>query len=145
MEAAPLAVCAGLNVPHDVEGVQLQSTPAFELSFETVAATAAVAPGFIVVGARVAIAIEVDPAVPLEFEYEPTAPHPEKLNAKRKSAAFAKNLTFRALRPLSTGSPSHIEFSISLHLPHSLEDNSPGCEEWSNAKVQAIKGNPDKL
>jgi hypothetical protein len=69
MVAAPLAVCAGLNDPQDDDGLQLQSTPAFELSFETFAATDVVAPGFIVVGGRVAIAIEADPPVVLlEFE-----------------------------------------------------------------------------
>jgi hypothetical protein len=70
VEAAPLAVCAGLNDPQVADGVQLQSTPAFEPSFETVAATGAVTPGFIVVGGRVAIAIELDPpgVVLLELE-----------------------------------------------------------------------------
>jgi hypothetical protein len=35
--AVPLAVCAGLNVPQVPAGVQVQSTPAFVLSFVTVA------------------------------------------------------------------------------------------------------------
>jgi hypothetical protein len=39
---APLAVCAGVNVPHVPVGVQVQSTPAFAESFVTVALTDAV-------------------------------------------------------------------------------------------------------
>jgi hypothetical protein len=39
---APLAVCAGLSVPHVPVGVQVQSTPAFAESFVTVALTVAV-------------------------------------------------------------------------------------------------------
>jgi hypothetical protein len=34
---APLAVCAGLKVPHVPVGVHVQSTPAFAVSFVTVA------------------------------------------------------------------------------------------------------------
>jgi hypothetical protein len=69
VEAAPLAVCIGLNDPQVADGVQLQSTPAFELSFETVAATDDIAPGLIVGSGEVVIAIEVvTPVVLLEFE-----------------------------------------------------------------------------
>jgi hypothetical protein len=41
---APLAVCAGLKEPQDPAGAQLQSTPPFALSFETVAEIMAVRP-----------------------------------------------------------------------------------------------------
>jgi hypothetical protein len=95
-------VCAGLKDPHDADGVQLQSTPEFELSFKTVAATDAVAPGFIVVGGAVANVTEVDPEVLAEVEEEPTAPHPEKLITKRKSIISAKNVTLKFLRAKST-------------------------------------------
>jgi hypothetical protein len=37
--AAALAVCVGLNDPHVLAGVQDQSTPAFDESLVTVAAT----------------------------------------------------------------------------------------------------------
>jgi hypothetical protein len=42
--AAPLAVCVGLNVPQEAAGAQDQSTPALELSLETVTVREAVAP-----------------------------------------------------------------------------------------------------
>ena len=84
MVLALLAVWAGLNVPQDPEGVQLQSTPAFALSFETVAAMLAVPLVAIVDGGAVDNAIEilgvlgggvfVDTGV---FDDE-TAPQPEK-------------------------------------------------------------------
>ena len=44
MVAAPLAVCVGLNEPQEAAGAQDQSTPALELSFETVSVRVAVAP-----------------------------------------------------------------------------------------------------
>ena len=69
VEAVPLAVCAGLNDPQVADGVQLQSTPPFELSFETVAVTDDVAPGLTVEGGEVVITIEIDPpVVVLELE-----------------------------------------------------------------------------
>jgi hypothetical protein len=43
--AAPLAVCVGLNVPQEAAGAQDQSTPALELSLETVTVRDAVALG----------------------------------------------------------------------------------------------------
>ena len=60
---APLAVCAGLNEPQAPDGVQLQSTPALELSFATVAPTDAVAPRFNVEGGAVVRAMEVVPVL----------------------------------------------------------------------------------
>ena len=50
-----LAVEVGLNVPHDPAGEQLQVTPAFAVSFVTVAATVAVPDSGIVAGGGVVI------------------------------------------------------------------------------------------
>lgn len=57
MVEAPLAVCAGLNVPQLPTGAQVQSTPAFKGSPFTVAATEAVWPTTRVAGGAVVIEI----------------------------------------------------------------------------------------
>jgi hypothetical protein len=85
-----------------VDGVQLQSAPEFELSFKTVAATDAVAPGFIVVGGAIVNVTEVDPEVLTGTEEEPTAPHPEKVITKRNRIIFARSVTLKVLRAKST-------------------------------------------
>ena len=48
--AAPLAVAAGLNDPQEFAGVQVQLTPPFDESFDTVAVSDAVAPAVTDVG-----------------------------------------------------------------------------------------------
>jgi len=130
-EAAPLAVCAGLNDPQDEDGVQLQSTPAFELSFVTFAAVDAVAPGLMLAGGGVAnvTAIDPEPLLEFEFEFEPTAPHPEKLNAKRKSVTSAMNVSPRLLRVLSTGSPSGMNFGTRCNGPFRLKTSNPNVKD----------------
>lgn len=84
MVAAALAVCAGLNDPHVLAGVQDQSTPAFDESLVTVAATCAVAPTCSEVGGAVlkAIAIGVVPP-PLELEPPPQPTHIEIVTVHR--------------------------------------------------------------
>jgi hypothetical protein len=98
MEITPLAVCAGLNDPQDPAGEQLQSTPESELSLETVAAIDAVPPAFMVVDGTVARLTETAAGVGvLEVEdagADPTAPHPEKLIAKRMKTIFARSAVF---------------------------------------------------
>jgi hypothetical protein len=56
--AAALAVCAGLKEPQDPAGAQVQSTPAFAVSFVTVAAIGAVALAARVAGGAVVREIE---------------------------------------------------------------------------------------
>ena len=57
---APLAVCAGLNVPQDpAVGPHVQSTPALAASFCTVAVKVAVAPVAKVAGAPVIAIVNV--------------------------------------------------------------------------------------
>lgn len=88
---APLAVWAGLNVPQDPEGVQLQSAPAFALSFETVAAIVAVPLAAIVEGGAVDKAIEILAVlgggvfVDTGVVDDETAPQPEKDAARNKA------------------------------------------------------------
>ena len=60
---APEAVCAGVNDPHEALGTQLQVTPLFAVSLDTVAATLAVALVCIDAGGAVVIAIEIGVAV----------------------------------------------------------------------------------
>jgi hypothetical protein len=57
--AAPLAVCAGVNDPQQALGVQLQVTPLFAKSFDTVATTLAMPFVCIEVGGAVVIATEI--------------------------------------------------------------------------------------
>ena len=104
MELAPLAVWAGANDPQDPDGVQLQSTPEAELSFETVAATDAVPPGFIAVGGAATIVTDIAAGVfVVESLAEPTAPHPEKLTTKRRIVISARSVAVSELRLKSTG------------------------------------------
>lgn len=56
---APLAVCAGLKLPQEFAGAQLQSTPALVLSLATVAVSVAVAPVVKVCGAPVIVMVIV--------------------------------------------------------------------------------------
>jgi hypothetical protein len=60
---APEAVCAGVNVPHAALGTQLQVTPLFAVSLDTVAATLAVALVCIEAGGVLVIATEIGVAV----------------------------------------------------------------------------------
>jgi hypothetical protein len=100
---APLAVCAGLNEPHDPDGVQLQSTPAFELSFATVAATGAVAPRAKVEGGAVVRLMEIVPVLlPAGVLEEPVAPHPMRLSREKRKIASARGVAFRNLRAKCT-------------------------------------------
>ena len=105
VEFAPLAVCAGLNVPQVPTGVQLQSTPAFALSFARVAATGAVAPTLIVAGGAVARLMEIAGGGVPPFEFVlllvPTVPHPERLAMIRKIKPVS-SATLRVLRIGST-------------------------------------------
>jgi hypothetical protein len=104
---APLAVCAGVKVPQEPTGVQLQSTPAFALSFDTAAATGAVALTVIVAGGAVARLMDVAAGGGVGCEggfppFElvllvPTVPHPERL-AMTKRTNEVSNMTLRALR-----------------------------------------------
>ena len=99
---APLAVCAGLNEPHDPEGVQLQSTPAFELSFATVAAIDADAARFNVEGGAPVRLMEVVPVLLLTGVPEPVTPHPERLNTEKRKIASARKVAVRNLRAKCT-------------------------------------------
>ena len=127
MEFAPLAVWAGANDPQDPDGVQLQSTPEAELSFETVAATNAVPPGFIVVGGAATSVTDIVPGVLVVGSLaEPTAPHPEKLITKRRTVISARSVAVSELRLKFTGlSIGGIVFALlkglavaGRHLPH---------------------------
>ena len=104
MEFTPLAVWAGANDPQDPDGVQLQSTPEAEASFETVAATSAVPPGFIVVGGAATSVTDIVPGVlVVESLAEPTAPHPEKFITKRRIAISERSVAVTEFRLKSTG------------------------------------------
>ncbi|HLJ15620.1 MAG TPA: hypothetical protein VKV15_14060 [Bryobacteraceae bacterium] len=76
--AAPLAVCAGLKDPQDPAGAQLQSTPAFAVSLETVADMLAVALAARVVGGAWVKAM-VTP--PVEWGEDEPEPHPDSPSA----------------------------------------------------------------
>jgi hypothetical protein len=89
----------------------------------------AVAPGLIVVGGGGANVTAIDPEPLLEFEFEPTAPHPEKLKAKRKSVASAKNANPKLLRVLSTGSPSGMNCGTRCHGPFRLKTPDPNVKD----------------
>jgi len=100
---APLAVCAGLKVPQDPAGEQLQSTPPFALSFETVAAIVAVAPATIVEGGAVVIAIDMaDGVVDTVDDDETVPPQPEKNTVSSKTLATARIPHFDDTRIFST-------------------------------------------
>jgi len=112
VEFAPLAVWAGLNDPQDAEGVHVQSTPALAESLATVAATLAVAPGFMLAGGAVPnvmdIAGEVGGAggagvLVLVELLEPTAPHPARIAEKTIKMTFARNFARRDICVYSTG------------------------------------------
>src|SRR5665213_1709134 len=111
---APLAVCAGLNEPHDPEGVQLQSTPAFELSFATVAAIDTVAARFNVEGGAPVRLMEVVPVLLLAGVPEPVAPQPERLNTEKRKMASARKVAVRNLRAKCT-EVSLIRFEVVTH------------------------------
>lgn len=99
---APLAACAGLNEPQDPDGVQLQSTPPFELSFATVAAMDVVAPRVNVEGGAVVRAMDVVPVLLLAGIPEPVTPHPERLNTEKRKTASARKVAVRNLRAKCT-------------------------------------------
>ena len=65
--AAPEAVWAGVNDPQEALGIQLQVTPLFAGSLETVAATFAVAFVCIEAGGAVLMATEIGGAVIVTF------------------------------------------------------------------------------
>ena len=70
---APLAVWAGLKLPHEPVGVQVQSTPAFALSFVTVAASVAVPPGSKVLEGEVVMEMAIEPDAAAVMEIFETA------------------------------------------------------------------------
>jgi hypothetical protein len=74
---APLAVEVGLKLPQAPAGVQLQVTPAFVLSLDTVAETLLVAPNVIVAEGAVANATEIGWVPPPEDE--PPPPQPDRI------------------------------------------------------------------
>ena len=82
--AAPLAVCVGLKLPQVAAGVQLQSTPALVLSFETVAVRLAVAPAVSDCGAPVMVPLIGGGVVTVLFE---PPPQPISSPADSKKAA----------------------------------------------------------
>jgi hypothetical protein len=116
---APLAVCAGLNAPQDVDGVQLQSTPPFELSFVTVAATDAVPPRVSVEGGALVSEIEVVLLLLLAEVPEVTAPHPERLKTETRNIVSARKVALRTLRAKCT-EVSLVEIVVAAHKAVSL-------------------------
>jgi hypothetical protein len=82
---APLAVCAGLNVPHDAAGAQVQSTPAFVESLFTVAEIVAVPFAAKVEGGACVNAIVEFPDGGVD-EDDPVTPQPEIFNVKNTSS-----------------------------------------------------------
>src|SRR5450432_2339308 len=80
----PLAVEGGLNNPQAFAGVQLQLTPAFELSFDTVADTGVVPPG-------TTLDDTGDKTTEMECDCVPGCeeppPHPEMTTAKFNAAS----------------------------------------------------------
>jgi hypothetical protein len=80
--AAPLAVCAGLKLPHALLGAQLQSTPALAESLDTEAVIVAVA-----LTARVVGGAWVKPMVTVvEWGVEPDPePQPDITTAKMRN------------------------------------------------------------
>lgn len=95
---APLAVCVELNEPQVPVGVQLQSTPEFEVSFATVAATDAVALGFKVEGGGVVREIETVPVLLLAGVAEPVAPQPNRLKMEKRKIDSRRKVAVRNLR-----------------------------------------------
>ena len=93
MVIAPLAVWAGLNVPQDPAGAQLQSTPAFELSLETVAEIDAVPPAERLAGGLLFIVIEGFVGLGLPG-LETLPPQPEKYTVRRKRLAITSSAHF---------------------------------------------------
>ena len=79
---APLAVCVGLKLPHAPAGVQLQSTPAFVLSFETVALSETVPPVARFAGAPVIVALAIGGGLLFEL-----LPPPQPIVKSSASAA----------------------------------------------------------
>jgi hypothetical protein len=122
VEFAPLAVCVGLNDPQAPTGVQLQSTPALALSFETVAATGAVAATAMALGGavvRLTATAGVGAGEPLLDELEvgvPTAPQPKRFMSVTKNTT--KNVAQSALRVCFTVfsllQPRHVYHSVLL-------------------------------
>src|SRR5450432_70188 len=85
----PLAVEGGLNNPQAFAGVQLQVTPAFELSFDTVADTGVVPPG-------PTLDDSGDKTTEMECDCVPGCeeppPHPELTTAKINTASEKSDL-----------------------------------------------------
>ncbi|HEX4643628.1 MAG TPA: hypothetical protein VH161_09170 [Candidatus Acidoferrales bacterium] len=102
MVAAPLAVCAGLKVPHDPAGAQLQSTPPLALSFDTVAEIIAVALAASVAGGAWLSAMEmVGGGFDADVEFDP---QPDKLPARTSKNAAPHNSNVHLARPVFTTS-----------------------------------------
>ncbi|HEX3377467.1 MAG TPA: hypothetical protein VHS29_11440, partial [Candidatus Acidoferrales bacterium] len=101
---APLAVCAGLKVPHAPTGAQVQSTPAFVESFTTVAEIMAVP--FAAKDAGGACVSEID-VFPDGFDGDdPTAPQPEMLRARNTITKPANKPDVHVARTFFTTSSS---------------------------------------
>jgi hypothetical protein len=106
---APLAVCAGLKDPHDPAGAQLQSTPPFAESLETVAEIVAVALAARVLGGAADSAIEIV-AGGCEVAPDPTAPQPDRLTARNNRATPANTSNVHVARTFSTTASYEVVF-----------------------------------
>ena len=102
---APLAVCAGLKVPQDAAGEQLQSTPAFAESLETVAEIVAVPFAASELGGACVMEVEMVPeGCEVTLVLDPTAPHPDKLTARNRRVAPRNISNVHVARTFSTRS-----------------------------------------
>jgi len=145
VEFAPLAVWEGVNDPQEPDGEQLQSTPALELSFETVAASKAVPPAFIVDGGAVAKVMEIAPGVPFDdLEAELTAPpQPEKPITTRRRIISATSVALKVLRMKSTGS-SH-DFDLSPFKMPAIAAPDPANYDEAKQYMRTIRGKPEQI
>ncbi len=84
MVEAPLAVCVGLKLPQEFAGAQVQSTPALELSPETVSVMVAVAPTLSEAGLPLIVPVMVGGGVTVLLE---PPPQPMRRPESRKRTA----------------------------------------------------------
>ena len=137
---APLAVCAGLNVPQDPAGAQLQSTPPLALSFDTVAEIVAVALAARVAGGAWLTAIEMAGGVfDVDVELDP---QPEILTAKASRNAAAHNSNVHPARLVFTTSSYKIGL---IHPSRTFRPHEDGFHSTSESISHREDGNHTRL